>query len=295
MSDDPVTRFLRWALPRLGKRPKAYRRVQGQVKSRLRNRLHELDLRGFGAYRRYLTQHPQEWARLDTLCRITISRFYRDPPLFDTLRTQFLPRLARIRRSLDPPRLRVLCLGAASGEEPYTLRLLWRHGLRDSINDLSFHITATEVQPHMLRRAQNACYAHGSLRNLPNEWIDAAFVYDPARSTGRHAEPYVLHPLYRRGITWRQEDVRATIPDGPFALICCRNLVFTYFEAALQRWILTHLLHRLRPQGLLVLGAKETLPDGDWPLVPIHDAGLYRYRPDRHAVAHRTNKPSNFS
>lgn len=277
MSDDAATHFLRWALPRLGKRPNAYDRVQGQVKSRMRDRLHELRLRSFEAYQRYLVKHPEEWTRLDTMCRITISRFYRDPSLFDALRTQFLPRLARLRRTHGPPRIRALSLGAASGEEPYTLRLLWRHDLRDSFTDLSLHVTATEVQAHMLRRAQNAWYAHGSLRNLPDEWIERAFRHDPVRANGRHAEPYVLHPLYRRGISWRQEDVRATLPDGPFSLIFCRNLVFTYFDGALQRWILKRLLTRLRPQGLFVLGKKETLPGGNWPLTPIHDAGLYEY------------------
>ena len=53
------------------------------------------------------------------------------------------------------------------------------------------------------------------------------------------------------------------MPDGPFDVICCRNLAFTYFETELQREILARLLERLAEGGILVLGRHETLPE-DW-------------------------------
>jgi chemotaxis protein methyltransferase CheR len=277
--EDPVSTFLQWALPRLGKRWAGFRRVRGQVESRLTERLRALGLRSLGAYRAYLRAHPGEWTRLDALCRITVSRFYRDPAVFDALRDEALPALARRRRAAGAVRLRAGSIGAASGEEPYTLRILWRHALRDRVGGLPLHVTATEVQPHMRRRARRACYPSGSLTTLPDGWADRAFAYDPARDDGPHAEPYVLRPVYRRRIAWRADDLRASMPDGPFALLCCRNLAFTYFDASLQRWTLRRLLARLRPGGLLLTGADESLPDGEWPLVRRHEDGLFRHEP----------------
>jgi chemotaxis protein methyltransferase CheR len=64
---DPYTSFLRWTLPRLGKRWAGYRRVQGQIESRLTDRLQALGLRGLGDH---LKAHPGEWKRLDAMCRI---------------------------------------------------------------------------------------------------------------------------------------------------------------------------------------------------------------------------------
>ncbi len=277
MADNPVTTFLKWALPRLGKDWAGFQQVQGQVESRLLDRLQVLGLRSFSAYRDYLNAHPEEWARVDAMSRITVSRFYRDPAVFDALRDDLLPALAHEHQAHGHPRLRAWSIGAASGEEPYTLRILWRHALRDQFGGLSLHVIATEVQPHMRQRARRACYSHGSLRHLPDGWIDRAFRYHAAHDEGRHAEPYVLHPVYRRRVTWRPDDFRAAMPDGPFALICCRNLAFTYFDASLQRWTLRRLLGRLRPGGLLVLGAKETLPAGDWPLAVLGSSrSLYR-------------------
>ncbi len=54
MPDDPCSAFLQWALPRLDKRWEGFRRVRGQVESRIVERLQELDLRSFEAYR----EHP---------------------------------------------------------------------------------------------------------------------------------------------------------------------------------------------------------------------------------------------
>jgi chemotaxis protein methyltransferase CheR len=129
----------------------------------------------------------------------------------------------------------------------------------------------------MLRRARRGCYGRGPLRNLPDHWIDRAFAYDPARDDGKHAEPYCLRPVYRRRMTWRHEDVRESMPDGPFDLLLCRNLVFTYFDEALQRRLLRRFLDRLRPGGVLVLSPDEALPPGDGTLRPLGDAlPLYR-------------------
>lgn len=280
MADDPFSTFLAWALPQLGKRWDGYHDVQGQVKSRLTDRLQELGFRSLERYRNYLHTHPAEWARLDAMCRVTVSRFYRDPEAFEALQTDVLPRLASEHGSLGAPFLHTWSIGAASGEEPYTLRILWRHTLRDRFDGLPLHVTATEVQPHMLRRAGRAYYSEGSLRNLPDDWITRAFVFDKHRDHGPHPEPYGLHPLYRRRVTWHPEDVRASRPAGPFSLIFCRNVVFTYFQRCLQRRILGEILSRLRSGGVLVLGADETPPSGDWPLIrPYGSVPLFQYCP----------------
>ncbi len=66
------------------------------------------------------------------------------------------------------------------------------------------------------------------------------------------------------------------MPSGPFDLVLCRNLVFTYFEQEVQVGFLERMLHRLVVGGLLVLGGHEALPEGAWPLdrpygtLPIH-------------------------
>ena len=74
-----------------------------------------------------------------------------------------------------------------------------------------------------------------------------------------------------------RQDIRSSMPDGPFDLILCRNLVFTYFDNALQGRLMNKMTERLAPRGFLVLGAHETLPTKDTGLTAILD-GLPIYR-----------------
>lgn len=262
MSNNPCVDFLQWCLPKLNKRWAGFRKVRGQVCKRITRRMHELGLHRFDAYRDYLGTHPDEWDRLDAMCRITISRFYRDRGVFDALRDPLLPALARRRAPRNDATLRAWSAGCASGEEPYTLRLLWDLDVADRAPGVALHITATDAQAHMLARARRACYPRGTLKELPAAWVAQAF----AVCAHDAEEPYCLRPAYQRAIDWMQQDIRRTMPAGPFHLILCRNLVFTYFDADLQRALLARLLDRLAPGGLLVLGKHESLPDGPWPL-----------------------------
>jgi chemotaxis protein methyltransferase CheR len=70
--------LLRWALPRLHLRWPGFRRVRRRVCRRIGRRVRELGLAETAPYRARLEADPREWGRLDALCRISISRFFRD-------------------------------------------------------------------------------------------------------------------------------------------------------------------------------------------------------------------------
>jgi chemotaxis protein methyltransferase CheR len=69
-----------------------------------------------------------------------------------------------------------------------------------------------------------------------------------------------------------EQDIRKEMPEGPFDLVLCRNLVFTYFDVALQVVLLERLLRRMVPSGVLVIGGHESLPAGEWLLERPHGA-----------------------
>jgi chemotaxis protein methyltransferase CheR len=65
---------------------------------------------------------------------------------------------------------------------------------------------------------------------------------------------------YKQAVMVARHDIRTQPPHGPFDLVMCRNLAFTYFDRDLQRETGARLADVLRPGGALVLGARETLP-----------------------------------
>ncbi len=264
MSDADCVSFLQWALPRLRMRWAGFRRVRRQVCRRIERRRQELGLPDLEAYRAYLERTPDEWPILDGLCRVTISRFYRDRRLFATLGAEVLPAVAAGARTRGERTLAVWSAGCASGEEPYTLALMWDLELARRFPELRLRVVATDTDPALLRRAREACYGAGSLRELPYHWLSQAFV--------RRGRLHCLRPAHKQAVELRRHDVRHGAPDGRFHLVLCRNLVFTYFDLELQRELAGWLAACLCAGGALVVGAHERIPDGvglePWPEAP---------------------------
>jgi chemotaxis protein methyltransferase CheR len=254
MKDSDCVQFLQWALPQLHLRWRGFRKVRGQVCKRIERRIRELRLPDIQTYRDYLQATREEWQVLDGLSRVNISRFYRDKYVFAMLEQEVFPQLAEQALARGEKTLRIWSAGCASGEEPYTLTLLWAFSLRTRFPELKLHVLATDADPHLLRRAKDACYAYSSVKNLPDQWRNSAFTQTDAH--------YCLHRKFRKQVELRQHDLRTGIPDGPFHLVLCRNLVFTYFETALQEAFLADLREAMTPQGVLLLGVHESLPEG---------------------------------
>jgi chemotaxis methyl-accepting protein methylase len=100
--------------------------------------------------------------------RIRISRFYRDREVWRLLEREILPQLAAQASSRGENRLRIWCAGCASGEESYTLALVF--AFAEVLKDCKPEIMATDADLHLLARASRACYAPSNLRELPKTW-----------------------------------------------------------------------------------------------------------------------------
>jgi chemotaxis protein methyltransferase CheR len=219
----------------------------------------ELGLEGFAAYRKQLTADQDEWKVFDDLCHITISRFFRDSRVFEALSERVLPEIAA-RAVEDRRQARFWSAGCASGEEPYTLKIIWDLAVASDFPGLECSVLATDVDDAVLERARKGCYAKGSLRELPEAFV--------AKGFDRRGALFCVRPRHREGVSFFRQDLRSEAPDGAFDIILCRNVAFTYFEPALQKKVLVSLLGHLSRPGYLVLGADERLPQEMSCLVP---------------------------
>jgi chemotaxis protein methyltransferase CheR len=206
------------------------------------------------AYRAYLEAHPEEWAALEAVTHITISRFNRDRGVFARVAGEVLPALSGAAAARGSDAVEAWSAGCASGEEAYTLAIIWRLEIARPIPGLAIRILATDVDEAMLERARRGCYGAGSLRELPDAWRAAAF----AERDGA----FCVGTSLRETVRLVRHDIRDDAPGGPFDLVMRRNLAFTYFDGAGQRDAVTRLAGALRPGGALVLGTHEALPPG---------------------------------
>lgn len=260
MDDDTCVDFLQWALPRLEMRWEGFRKPRGQVCKRIRRRMDGLGLEGVEAYREHLERHSSEWDVLDGFCRVTISRFFRDRGVWRHLERVALPDLLeRLGRGAT---MQAWSAGCASGEEPYSLRIVWELAELPVPSGTELRVVATDTGPEMLERCRRACYPEGNLKEVPDGWKERAF--EAPDDEGERC----LRPRFRQGVELRLSDVRSEAPEAPLHLVLCRNLVFTYHSPGIQREVLRRVLDRMPEGARLVLGAHEELPGGDWPLEP---------------------------
>jgi chemotaxis protein methyltransferase CheR len=188
------------------------------------------------------------------MCRVTISRFYRDREVFRFIEREVLVKLSEAAMARGESELRCRSIGCASGEEPYTLAILWDLGAGRKFQALKLTVLATDADRGMIGRAEEGCYSASSLRDLPRTWQVIAF----ERQGGR----YCIKSELRDKVTFLTQDIRTNAPESPFHLLLCRNLAFTYFDPSLQQDILSRLKEKLVPGGALVIGAHEALPSG---------------------------------
>jgi chemotaxis protein methyltransferase CheR len=254
MIDADFKAFFAGVTQALGLDERGYRRTRGSVRKRLSRRLRELGLESLGDYQRYLGAHPAEWTWLDACCRITISRFGRDAVVFDALLKTYLPECAAAAQALGRRSLRLWSAGCASGEEPYSLGLGWHIELAHRFPALALEVLGTDADPTVLERACRGEYSAASLSELPERFRRIGF--EP------RSERWRVASRYREGIHFQQADLREAVAEGPFDLICCRNLAFTYFNESVQREVARAFAGALSPGGILVVGRGEHLPEG---------------------------------
>jgi chemotaxis protein methyltransferase CheR len=268
VNDSDCTALLQWALPQINLRWPGFRKVRRQVCRRLRERMRDLCLEDCSAYRARLQADPAEWSVLDECCHITISRFFRDRGVFETVRRHVLPDIAA-RAQREGRAAEIWSAGCASGEEAYTLKILWDAEIAKAFPGVSLSIIATDVDRVMLERARKACFEQTSFHELPPPLIEQAF--------DRLGPLYCVKPEHREGVEIIDQDLRTQMPERQFDLILCRYVAFTYFAEPLQRTVLAGMMERLRPLGYLVIGTHERLP-GDTPGLAVHAPQVFQKR-----------------
>jgi len=261
MKDDDCVKFLQGILPRLGYRWKGFRKVRKQVCKRIDRRIRELDLSDLPSYRQYLEMHKEEEKVLDFLCNITISRFYRDQMVFSRLETEILPLLAEKMKDW-PKQVRCWSVGCCSGEEPYTLQILWKLSVLPQVEtDISLRILATDRDGSLIERAKKGFYPEGTFKDMPPEWKVQAFE--------KGENNFHIQESFQQDVQFLEQDIRVDLPDGEFELILCRNLVFTYFRDDLQQEIFHRMMIKLKPGGFFIVGIHESIPEGQNILIPV--------------------------
>jgi chemotaxis methyl-accepting protein methylase len=238
-------------LDRFALSPEGYRKVRKGVQKRIVRHMQELRCPSMKAYLERLDTDGAAERQARRLMDVSISRFFRDGPLWRILEEEILPSLI----ADHPGGLRVWSAGCALGQEAYSFAILWALLAEKTSAMPPLDLRATDVNPAYLERAIEGIYPAGSLARVPAE-ARARFFRPAGRESFRVADEL------REGIRWQVHDLTADVPPAQnFHIVFLRNNLLTYYRDEIVDATLPAVVDSLVPGGVLVIGRKEKLPD----------------------------------
>ena len=210
------------------------------MKRRIESLIRRNELNSFDEYFRLLKRSDRHLNEFLDYITINVSEFFRNPSQWQTLEKEILPKVMS-----NKMRLRVWSSASASGEEPYSLAIMFNEmGIKNA------HILATDIDVKAIERAKMGVYSSKSLANLPQDQIDRYF--------GKDKEQYIISDIIKQGVEFKRLDLLEDNFPTKMDLILCRNVMIYFTEEAKGR--LYHKFHKaLDDKGIFFVGSTEQI------------------------------------
>jgi two-component system CheB/CheR fusion protein len=218
------------------------------LKRRVMRRLQQLRLESLSEYLDHLEVHPEEFTYLFNTILINVTAFFRDPSSWDFLTREIIPSILEGKQADEP--IRIWSAGCASGEEAYTLAIVFSEALGMQAFRQRVKIYATDVDEDALVTARQAKYSANATKDIPEELRDKYFEHV--------GMPYVFSSEARRAVIFGRHDLIQDAPISRLDLLVCRNTLM-YFNAEIQTRLLARFHYALMDSGFLFLGKAEML------------------------------------
>ena len=218
-------------------------------------------------YLTHLKEHPEEVQSLFDDLLISVTSFFRDPAAWEALRVQAITPL--IERAQPGQPIRAWVPGCATGEEAYTLAILFREEISRRNLPAEIVIFGSDVDQGALATAREGIYPSAIAADVSEARLARYF-----RAEGDH---YRISAEIRDSVVFAAHSVLRDPPFSKLNLISCRNLLI-YLDRELQQQLQNVFRYGLRDDGYLFIGVSETAdPELFEPIDKQHR--LFRARP----------------
>jgi chemotaxis protein methyltransferase CheR len=226
------------------------------LEGRLSKRLQVLNLPDYESYYQLLrfgTRRAEEMKYLYDAVTINETFFFRNEPQFEAFEHTLVPQLITAKRSQGKTTLRIWSAASSSGEEAYTLAMIFLERLKPAYPGLEIEIIGTDINSSVLETARQGIYREYSIRNTPKYFLEKYFKADDSR--------YIINDSVKRLVKFQHMNLY----DRPrmrmmsrFDLIFCAN-VLIYFDAKSKIQVVSDLYDALNPGAFLFIGYAESL------------------------------------
>ena len=201
-------------------------------------------------YLRYLRENKQESELLFQELLIGVTSFFRDAAVWEQLKSEVFPAL--LASHPDGAALRVWTPGCSTGEEAYSLAMIFREVLDEvrPVNRFSLQIFASDLDKDAIATARAGVYPRGVATDVSEGRLHRFFVED----AGGHRVTNEIREM----VIFAEQNIVADPPFTRLDLLSCRNLLI-YLESELQVKLMQLFHYSLNPGGFLLLGSAESI------------------------------------
>ena len=226
------------------------------IEGRLAKRLQLLNINQFEDYLYLLKYGQQRDTEFESLCNIvTINEtsFYRNDAQMNVFYQKLASEVIDGRKTQGARTLRIWSAACSSGEEPYTLAMLYLEHLKPRYPGIHVEIIGTDINTAVLDMARTAEYSHYAVRSLPEVYVNKYF--DVANGM------YRLRPEVKDLVRFEYNnliDHHVMRQMSHFDFIFCSN-VLIYFDLKAKIQVVGDLYDSLNRSGYLFIGSSEML------------------------------------
>lgn len=209
-------------------------------------------LTDMGEYLAVLKEDADELAVLATDLLINVTAFFRDTKVFDLLEKTIIPDIVKAHEDGQP--LRIWIAGCSTGEETYSLAILFVEAIAAAKRQIKLSVFASDVDPDAVATAREGHY--------PDSITDAVSPARLKRFFVKAETGYTVSPDLRGDVVFTIQDLLADPPFSKLDFVSCRN-VLIYLGAEAQAKVIALFHFALKKDGILLLGTSETVGHAD--------------------------------
>lgn len=222
--------------------------AMASIKRRMKQAKERFSCHSYSALQDLVLHDESVLPALLSYLTVQVSEMFRDPPYFRALREKVIPHLRTY------PSLKVWVAGCSSGEELYSLVILFRE---EGLEKRTIFY-ATDINPDALAKAEAGVY---ELSRIPGFTENHRLAGGKSSLSDYYTAAYggaVFDKSLRERVVFSDHSLVSDAVFGEMQLISCRN-VLIYFVRDMQNRVIGLFKNSLSPRGFLGLGSKETL------------------------------------
>lgn len=214
---------------------------------RIERRMIVTHTKNLAEFAKLLGDNPDEVNILTKEILIGVTNFFRDASFFEKLKYNAVYKI--VEQADENEAIRIWSAGCSTGEEAYSIAILFKEALDELQIRRDVKIFATDVDTRAVERASKGIYPESIVEDVTAERLAKFFI--------KHNENYQISKEIRRMVVFAPHNMFSDPPFGKLDMILCRN-VMIYFQPVLRRGLFAIFHSALKNNGYLFLGKSET-------------------------------------